>query len=202
MSYTSAFCEDAARTLNGPCPYRAASVPMTALSAVRALPAAAQARWLFAVQALWLGALYPLVAGAPAVIPAVATAKARSADSTEWGVRAGYDFGVAKLQAAYQSAKLKENSPFGWTGETAKNKRWVLSATVPVTAKIGVIGEYAQAKLDQGTGNSDDKNKAYTLAATYSLSKRTTAYAAFVAVRPEEKNTDVNVYGVGVRHAF
>lgn len=147
-------------------------------------------------------AVVGIVAGAPVVIPAVATAKARSADSTEWGVRAGYDFGVAKLQAAYQSAKLKENSPFGWTGETAKNKRWVLSATVPVTAKIGVIGEYAQAKLDQGTGNSDDKNKAYTLAATYSLSKRTTAYAAFVAVRPEEKNTDVNVYGVGVRHAF
>jgi predicted porin len=123
-------------------------------------------------------------------------------DSTEWGVRAGYDFSVVKLQAAYQSAKLKENSPFGWTGETAKNKRWVLSATVPVTAKIGVIGEYAQAKLDQGTGNSDDKNKAYTLAATYSLSKRTTAYAAFVAVRPEANNSDVNIYGAGIRHAF
>lgn len=123
-------------------------------------------------------------------------------DSTEWGVRAGYDFSVVKLQAAYQSAKLKENSPFGWTGETAKNKRWVLSATVPVTAKIGVIGEYAQAKLDQGTGNSDDKNKAYTLAATYSLSKRTTAYAAFVAVRPDANNSDVNIYGAGIRHAF
>lgn len=123
-------------------------------------------------------------------------------DSTEWGVRAGYDFGVAKLQAAYQSAKLKENSPFGWTGDTAKNKRWVLSATVPVTAKIGVIGEYAQSKLDQGAGNSDDKNKAYTLAATYSLSKRTTAYAAFVAIRPDTNNADVNVYGAGIRHAF
>lgn len=123
-------------------------------------------------------------------------------DSTEWGVRAGYDFSVVKLQAAYQSAKLKENSPFGWTGDTAKNKRWVLSATVPVTAKIGVIGEYAQAKLDQGAGNSDDKNKAYTLAATYSLSKRTTAYAAFVAVRPEANNSDVNIYGAGIRHAF
>ena len=140
----------------------------------------------------------------PGTGPVVTTtaAKATKADSTEWGVRAGYDFGVAKLQAAYQSAKLKENSPFGWTGETAKNKRWVLSATVPVTAKIGVIGEYAQAKLDQGTGNSDDKNKAYTLAATYSLSKRTTAYAAFVAVRPEANNSDVNVYGAGIRHAF
>ncbi|MFV0370910.1 MAG: porin, partial [Azonexus sp.] len=105
-------------------------------------------------------------------------------------------FGVAKLQAAYQRAKLEQ------AGGDLKNNRWILSATVPVTAKIGVIGEYAQAKLDQGAGNSDDKNKAYTLAATYSLSKRTTAYAAFVAVRPDAKDSDVNIYGAGLRHAF
>lgn len=131
-----------------------------------------------------------------------------SGDSTEWGVRGGYDFGVVKLQAAYQQAKLKQNSPFGVTGDTAKNKRWVISATVPVTAKIAVIGEYAQAKLDQGV-NSDNKDKAYTLAATYSLSKRTTAYAAFAhqqfnnnASKTTWQRNDTNYYGVGLRHAF
>lgn len=128
-------------------------------------------------------------------------------DSTEWGVRAGYDFGFAKLQAAYQQAKLKEDSPFG-IGETAKNKRWVVSATVPVTAKIAVIGEYAQAKIDQGD-DSDNKDKAFTLAATYSLSKRTTAYAAFARQtfnNNDDKDTvyrnKANYYGVGLRHAF
>lgn len=131
-----------------------------------------------------------------------------SGDSTEWGVRGGYDFGVVKLQAAYQQAKLKQNSPFGVTGDTAKNKRWVISATVPVTAKIAVIGEYAQAKLDQGV-NSDNKDKAYTLAATYSLSKRTTAYAAFAhqqfnnnASKATWQRNDTNYYGAGIRHAF
>lgn len=130
-------------------------------------------------------------------------------DSTEWGVRGAYDFGVVKLQAAYQQAKLKENSPFGVIGETAKNKRWVVSATVPVTAKIAVIGEYAQAKLDQGAGNSDNKDKAFTLASTYSLSKRTTAYAAFArqtfnnnADKADWERNKTNYYGVGLRHAF
>jgi len=129
-------------------------------------------------------------------------------DSTEWGVRAGYDFGFAKLQAAYQQAKLKEASLFG-IGETAKNKRFVVSATVPVTAKIAIIGEYAQAKIDQGAGNSDNKDKAFTLASTYSLSKRTTAYAAFARQtfnNNDDKDTvfrnKTNYYGVGLRHAF
>ena len=145
-----------------------------------------------------------VLVGDPVQVTALATdpSRAKNSDATEWGVRAGYDFGVAKLQAAYQHAKIEQGVTAGVSNGNLKNKRWVLSATVPVTAKIGVIGEYAQAKIDQGAGVSDDKNKAYTLAATYSLSKRTTAYAAFVAVRPEEKNTDVNVYGVGVRHAF
>ena len=130
-------------------------------------------------------------------------------DSTEWGVRGGYDFGVVKLQAAYQQAKHKSNGFFYNIGETAKNKRWVISATVPVTAKIAVIGEYAQAKLDQGAGNSDNKDKAYTLAATYSLSKRTTAYAAFAhqqfnnnASKATWQRNDTNYYGAGIRHAF
>lgn len=145
-----------------------------------------------------------VLVGDPVQVTALATdpSRAKNSDATEWGVRAGYDFGVAKLQAAYQHAKIEQGVTAGVSNGNLKNKRWVLSATVPVTAKIGVIGEYAQAKLDQGAGNSDDKNKAYTLAATYSLSKRTTAYAAFVAVRPEANNSDVNVYGAGIRHAF
>lgn len=109
----------------------------------------------------------------------------------EWGVRAGYDFGFVKLQAAYQQQKV-DLPAVDW-----KDNKWVLSATIPVTAKIGVIAEYAQAKVNDG----DDKNKAFTLAATYSLSKRTTAYAGFVGIRPNH-DVDTNIYGAGLRHAF
>ena len=144
-------------------------------------------------------------------VDATDPAKTKNSGSTEWGVRAGYDFGVVKLQAAYQQAKLGK----GMTGfdRDAKNKRWVVSATVPVTAKIAVIGEYAQAKNQLERGESDDKNKAFTLAATYSLSKRTTAYAAFARQTFNNKEYDsadkfdsyrlnTNIYGIGLRHAF
>ncbi len=110
----------------------------------------------------------------------------------EFGLRGGYDFGVAKLQAAYQSQKIETNM-----GDNT-DKKWVLSATVPVSAKAAVIAEYAQAKINDST----DSNKAYTLAATYSLSKRTTAYAGYVGVRPDAANQDLNIYAAGLRHSF
>lgn len=155
------------------------------------------------------GVWVPTGAAANTWVPGAAAAKANNSGVTEWGVRAGYDFGVAKLQAAYQHAKLEQGVGNG----NLKNKRWVLSATVPVTAKIAVIGEYAQAKLDQGAGNSDNKDKAFTLAGTYSLSKRTTAYAAFArqtynnetwnnTTRVGNGRYDTNYYGVGLRHSF
>ncbi len=160
---------------------------------------------------------------AAAVAPATpwGMANAKNSDATEWGVRAGYDFGVAKLQAAYQQAKVEQGvNGLGASLGNLKNKRWVVSATVPVTAKIAIIGEYAQAKVEQAAPASDNKDKAFTLAGTYSLSKRTTAYAAFahqkfnnnaynptaVAVGGVAPYTaarlDTNYYGIGLRHAF
>ena len=113
--------------------------------------------------------------------------------SKEWGLRASYDFTVAKIYGAYQQQKL-DYVAVGANSD--KDKKWVVGVSAPITAKIGVIGEYAQAKFDNG-----DKNKAFTLAATYSLSKRTTAYAGFLAIRPES-NVDTNAYAAGLRHAF
>ena len=89
-----------------------------------------------------------ITVGNPANVWGMADAK--NADSQEWGVRAGYDFGVVKLQAAYQHAKIEQGlNALGNSNGNLKNKRWVISATVPVTAKIAVIGEYAQAKMDR-----------------------------------------------------
>ena len=74
--------------------------------------------------------------------------------------------------------------------------------------------------MERNNNLSDNKDKAFTLAATYSLSKRTTAYAAFVmqdfnnsqyngslvAVNGVPAGTanrlDANIYGVGLRHSF
>jgi len=117
-------------------------------------------------------------------------------DLNEWGIRGGYDFGVAKLQAAYQEQRTDQ-----LVGSDDKNRKFVLSASAPVTAKIGVIGEYA--KLYTKDGVNDNNRYAWTLAGTYSLSKRTTAYAGVVADRRETAaGLDDTTYAVGLRHSF
>jgi len=111
---------------------------------------------------------------------------------TEWGVRGGYDFGVAKLQGAYQEQDVD--------GANRDNKKFVVSVSAPVTAKIGVIGEYS--KLYQGNTAAKDNVYSATLAGTYSLSKRTTAYAAVNTLNADGANNTVNTYGLGLRHSF
>ncbi|MCK6390040.1 MAG: porin, partial [Azonexus sp.] len=76
-----------------------------------------------------------------------------SDDNTEWGVRAGYDFGVAKLQAAYQTSKDKAIG-------NGKDKKYVVSVSAPIGAKVGVIAEYAALSQDK-TAAADDQ-KAWT----------------------------------------
>ena len=118
---------------------------------------------------------------------------AGSDDNTEWGVRAGYDFGVAKLQAAYQTSKDKAIG-------NGKDKKYVVSVSAPIGAKVGVIAEYAALSQDK-TAAADDQ-KAWTLASTYSLSKRTTAYAGVVQRNPEGGSNNVTTYAAGLRHSF
>ena len=113
----------------------------------------------------------------------------------EWGLRAGYDFKVVKLQATYQQAKSDDTATY-----VGKDKKWVVSATVPIGAKLAVIGEFASLSVDSTAANDDVK--VGTLATTYALSKRTTAYAAFVAKRSQDLNADTNTYALGLRHMF
>jgi predicted porin len=111
----------------------------------------------------------------------------------EWGLRAGYDFGVVKLQALYQQQKADATAAVG------KDKKWAVSLSAPIGAKVGVIAEYAS--LNAGSTVAEDNVKVGTLATTYSLSKRTTAYAGMVAKRVQN-STDSNTYGIGLRHMF
>lgn len=121
---------------------------------------------------------------------------APSADVKEWGLRAGYDLGFLKMQAAYQQQKDEAAIAAG----NGKDKKYVVSLSAPIGAKVAVIGEYAKLSKDS-TAAADDV-KAFTLASTYSLSKRTTAYAAFVNKNPEGGSNNVNIFGAGLRHSF
>ncbi len=132
------------------------------------------------------GAIYTKVTN-PTTVP--------SDNLKEWGLRAGYDFKVVKLQATYQQAKSDDAVTY-----VGKDKKWVVSATVPIGAKLAVIGEYASLSADSTAANDDVK--VGTLATTYAMSKRTTAYAGFVAKRSQVLNADTNTYSVGLRHMF
>jgi predicted porin len=99
-----------------------------------------------------------------------------------------YDFGVAKAFLSFNQAK--------YTG-VAKQNEWAVGVRAPVGATT-LVAQYAQSK-----GDDLGKNQSLGLEAQYSLSKRTTAYAAFNRTKVELANDAKNsIFGLGVRHTF
>lgn len=103
------------------------------------------------------------------------------------GIGGNYDFGVAKVFAAYNRAKVD--------GLERQNE-WSVGVKAPFGATT-LIAQYAQSK-----GDDLGKQQSFGLEAQYSLSKRTTAYTAFNQTKVFDNTAKNNVFGVGVRHTF
>ena len=104
------------------------------------------------------------------------------------GIGGSYDFGVAKPFLSFNEAKI--------TG-LAKQQEWAVGVRAPIGATT-LVAQYAQSK-----GDDLGKNQSLGLEAQYSLSKRTTAYAAFNQTKLEGNDNNKNsVVGLGVRHTF
>lgn len=129
-------------------------------------------------------------------------------DRKEWMIGGGYDFGVVDMNLAYINVKNVEGI------DDLDEKTWYLNGAIPVSAAGKVLVGYAQAKYDV-PGVSDQKIKAYTLAYTHGLSKRTTAYAGYTYVDNDDLGDFVPVnaldgsagdsakgFAIGVRHTF
>lgn len=101
-----------------------------------------------------------------------------------------YDFGMLKAHLAFNKAG-------GNTGDKAKE--WLLGVTAPIAGKYQLVGQLAHSKMDLGL-----KSLSFGLEGHYSLSKRTTAYAAWNHTRTEMLNqeTKADTYGAGMRHRF
>jgi len=129
----------------------------------------------------------------------------------EWGVGAGYDFGVVSLNASYQSADNLQ----GVNNRDAD--LWAVGLAVPVGAAGSVHLSYAEVEFD--TSGNDPEIKSYTLAYTHSLSKRTTAYVAYNRTDNDDSATmglvgyghkagstiggeNADLFAVGIRHTF
>lgn len=104
-----------------------------------------------------------------------------------------YDLGVAKLLASYGQAKVG----------AAKSTDYQFGVDVPVTSAMTLSAGYAQSKDNAALG--DGKRTGYGIAAGYSLSKRTTAYAGFRTSKMKVSGVKVDedrLIAVGLRHTF
>jgi predicted porin len=105
-----------------------------------------------------------------------------------------YDFGVAKVFADYNIAKLEVGA------FDAKNKEFAVGASAPVGA-FTLRAEYAQSKGDILA--VDNKSKGFDLEVLYDLSKRTTLYSSYVSTKHTQLvDSTTSLFAVGVRHKF
>jgi predicted porin len=108
-----------------------------------------------------------------------------------------YDFGVAAVSGAYNERK-------GATDATGKDNEYQFGVNVPVGA-FNVSAGYAYSKT-KIAGVTAAKADGFALGATYSLSKRTTLYAAYRTHKIKDgagvKTADTQLYAMGVRHDF
>lgn len=103
-----------------------------------------------------------------------------------------YDFGVATLRGNYATTR---NTVFG-----AKVDECQIGADVPLSPALTLSGGFARSETDGA-----DKRTGFGLAATYALSKRTTAYVAYNQGKSKlggVTQAKETIYGAGLRHSF
>jgi len=103
-----------------------------------------------------------------------------------------YDFGVAKLLAAYGHVKSGND----------KANEYQIGVDVPLGAAITVSGGVARSKIT--TAGGDVKSTGVGLAAKYELSKRTFLYTGLQLAKNELNASEVktDTFAVGVQHKF
>jgi predicted porin len=120
-----------------------------------------------------------------------------AASDREYSVlSAAYNLGVARVSAQYQNSKQANG---------LKDNEYVLGVLVPLGTNIDVSLAYADSK-GKLNGATTSKGTAFSFGGTYSLSKRTRLYGAYLTGDVENargvKTADRTLYAVGVRHDF
>jgi len=114
-------------------------------------------------------------------------------------VNGSYDLGVVKLLAGYGRVSDQVYVP---AVAGAKTTEWEIGADVPVTSALTLSGGYAYSK-DNDSLNT--KRSGLGLAASYSLSKRTSVYGGVQSAKTKADgaaNLKSDLYAVGIRHTF
>ena len=115
--------------------------------------------------------------------------------STKYNLIAGsYDFGVVKLNAGYNKAERA----------ASEDQEYQVGVSAPFGATTVYFG-YANSTNETLAGVTIEERSGFDLAATYALSKRTTAYAGYKTYEVDagaNKGKEATTFGVGVRHVF
>jgi predicted porin len=139
-------------------------------------------------------------------------------DRDSWLLGANYNFGIVKVFGQYFDGERTDDTNAAGVRTfrlSSDVTGWELGVHVPVTAQITLAGKYFDTSyhLKDTTGAVVTKGSAdgsgYQLAALYSLSKRTTAYAAYGVEEMDSKWRDTykqsnegRDFAVGIKHAF
>ena len=112
-------------------------------------------------------------------------------------INGSYDFGAAQLLLTY--GRVKES--------VGAANEYSIGVNVPLSPALAVSAAYAMHKPNASySTNPDGERKGFGIGATYMLSKRTTAYAAYTTADTENAagatTAETRLYGVGIRHSF
>lgn len=108
-----------------------------------------------------------------------------------------FDFGAAKLHAAFQADKLE--TPAG--ARSIEDKNWMLGVSAPI-GYGRILASYVRRNADIITATRGDLDQ-YAIGYVHSLSKRTDVYSSYA--RQNDKsvtNVDNTVFQVGFQHRF
>lgn len=119
-------------------------------------------------------------------------------------VGATYDFGVAKIHAAYADNKLPTAIGEG------KDRNYLLGVSAPAGIRGTMVASWAHNKVND---LSDGKSDQFAVGYTYALSKRTNLYTSYSYLKNDENvalatyndsvpGADVKLFNFGVRHTF
>lgn len=115
--------------------------------------------------------------------------------ATKYNMLAGsFDFGFARVVAGYNEASGPD-----------KEKEFQTGVEAPF-GNAKVFAGYANSEAKTNAGATTEKARAFSLLATYDLSKRTAVYVGLNDTERKNaagvKTTDLQTFGLGVRHRF
>jgi predicted porin len=118
------------------------------------------------------------VAVAQETLSYASTGGADQAKNTLTSFGGSYDFGVAKLGAAYVDQKIT----VAGGADGGKRNAYTINAAAPVTKVITLGASYASYEVTPAAGGDKPKAVIMTVAAQYAFSKRTSIYASYQQV--------------------